>query len=120
MLFLLPGSEVVEELVDIASTDDFIVSSAPGGADAAALCELEPAFQAISQRQFVFDTPGQASLAKLCGNTLIATTIEALGELFSVAEKGGIANQRMLDMLSGTLFGCVCGLHMLHNCEVRI
>lgn len=68
---------------------------------------MEPAFQTISQRQFVFDTPAQASLAKLCGNALIAATIEGLGEVFAVAEKGGIANQRLLDMLTGTLFGWV-------------
>jgi 3-hydroxyisobutyrate dehydrogenase-like beta-hydroxyacid dehydrogenase len=50
------------------------------------------------------DAP-QASLAKLLGNFMIASTIEMLGETLTAAEKAGIEPRRMLELLTGTLFG---------------
>ena len=43
---------------------------------------------------------------KLCGNFLIATAIEAIGEALVLAEKNGIDRVRLADMLGQTLFAC--------------
>jgi 3-hydroxyisobutyrate dehydrogenase-like beta-hydroxyacid dehydrogenase len=62
-------------------------------------------FGAISQRVFYLGkTPSTASLVKLCGNFMILSAIEALGEAMALAEKGGIARQQLLEVLTGTLF----------------
>jgi 3-hydroxyisobutyrate dehydrogenase-like beta-hydroxyacid dehydrogenase len=44
-------------------------------------------------------------LAKLAGNFLIGATVEALGEALTLAEKGGLDPERLLAMLTSTLFG---------------
>jgi 3-hydroxyisobutyrate dehydrogenase-like beta-hydroxyacid dehydrogenase len=41
---------------------------------------------------------------KLCGNFMILAAIEALGEAMALAEKGGVAKQHLLEVLTGTLF----------------
>jgi 3-hydroxyisobutyrate dehydrogenase-like beta-hydroxyacid dehydrogenase len=64
-----------------------------------------PLFGAISQRVFYLGkTPSAASLVKLCGNFMILSAIEALGEAMALAEKGGIDRQQLLEVLTGTLF----------------
>jgi 3-hydroxyisobutyrate dehydrogenase-like beta-hydroxyacid dehydrogenase len=75
----------------------------PGG-ETEAVQAIGPALEAISQRSFAFDTPAQSALVKLCCNFFILTTIEAMGELFVLAEKGGVSNRRMLETLVGTVF----------------
>jgi len=64
-----------------------------------------PLFAAIGQGTFPMETAPQASVAKLAGNFMIAATIESLGEALTLAEKSGIDPQRLIDMLTGTLFG---------------
>jgi len=64
-----------------------------------------PLFSAISQRVFYLGkTPSAASLVKLCGNFMILSSIEALGEAMALAEKGGIDRQQLLEVMTGTLF----------------
>jgi 3-hydroxyisobutyrate dehydrogenase-like beta-hydroxyacid dehydrogenase len=64
-----------------------------------------PLFAVISQRVFYLgDTPSAASLVKLCGNFMILASIEAMGEAMALAEKGGVAKQKLLEVLTGTLF----------------
>jgi 3-hydroxyisobutyrate dehydrogenase-like beta-hydroxyacid dehydrogenase len=64
-----------------------------------------PLFGAISQRVFYLGkTPSAASLVKLCGNFMILSAIEALGEAMALAEKGGIERRQLLEVLTGTLF----------------
>jgi 3-hydroxyisobutyrate dehydrogenase-like beta-hydroxyacid dehydrogenase len=59
----------------------------------------------MSQRVFyVGEAPSAASLVKLCGNFMILSAIEALGEAMALAEKGGIAKKQLLEVLTGTLF----------------
>jgi 3-hydroxyisobutyrate dehydrogenase-like beta-hydroxyacid dehydrogenase len=47
----------------------------------------------------------QSALAKLCGNFMIAATLESVGEVLALGEKGGIAPEQLLALLTGTLFG---------------
>jgi 3-hydroxyisobutyrate dehydrogenase-like beta-hydroxyacid dehydrogenase len=43
-------------------------------------------------------------LVKLCGNFMILSAIEALAEALALGEKGGVPAQRLLEVLTGTLF----------------
>ncbi len=45
-----------------------------------------------------------ANTVKLCGNFLIASALEAIGESVSLAEKSGVDAKQMWDMFSKTLF----------------
>src|SRR5665647_137056 len=45
-----------------------------------------------------------ANTVKLCGNFLIASALEAIGESIALAEKSGVDAQQMWNMLSQTLF----------------
>ncbi|MEP6886128.1 MAG: NAD(P)-dependent oxidoreductase [Gammaproteobacteria bacterium] len=64
-----------------------------------------PLFDAISQRVFYLgETPSAASLVKLCGNFMVLSAIEALGEAMALAQKGGVAKTQLLEILTGTLF----------------
>ena len=67
----------------------------------------EPLFGAISQRVFyIGGTPSAANLVKLCGNFMILSAIESMGEALALAAKGGVAKQQLVDVLLGTLFDC--------------
>jgi 3-hydroxyisobutyrate dehydrogenase-like beta-hydroxyacid dehydrogenase len=64
-----------------------------------------PLLDAIGQRTFVVsDTPKAANLVKLSGNFLGAAVIESLGEALALIAKGGIHEQRYLEILTATLF----------------
>ncbi len=69
------------------------------------LARAAPAFAAIGQRVFqVGSTPSAANLVKLCGNFMILAAIEALGESFALAEKGGVEKATLLEVLTNSLF----------------
>ena len=64
-----------------------------------------PLFGVLSQRVFCLGaTPSAASLVKLCGNFMILSAIESLGEAMALADKGGVSRQQLLEVLTGTLF----------------
>jgi 3-hydroxyisobutyrate dehydrogenase-like beta-hydroxyacid dehydrogenase len=73
--------------------------------EAADIQLAEPLFRAVSQRVFqIGETPSAANLVKLCGNFMILSAIESMGEAMALAAKGGVAKQQLLDVLVGTLF----------------
>jgi 3-hydroxyisobutyrate dehydrogenase-like beta-hydroxyacid dehydrogenase len=76
----------------------------PGGAQAD-LERCAPIFAALGQGAFPLSSAPHASLTKLLGNFLIASTIEMLGESLVAAEKAGLPPSRFLDIMTGTLFG---------------
>jgi 3-hydroxyisobutyrate dehydrogenase-like beta-hydroxyacid dehydrogenase len=75
-----------------------------GGRDAD-IERVTPVLAAVGQGSFRMGDAPQASLAKLLGNFMIASTIEMLGEALAAAEKAGIEPARFLELLTGTLFG---------------
>lgn len=75
----------------------------PGG-PAETIAKATPVFAALGQGTFPFPDAEQAALAKLAGNFLIGAMIEALGEALALAEKGGLDPERLLALLTGTLF----------------
>ncbi len=75
------------------------------GGDPAHVQLATPLFDAISQKVFhVSEKPSAANLVKLCGNFMILSAIEALGEAMTLAEKGGVPKAKLLEVLTGTLF----------------
>lgn len=79
-----------------------IVAAGP----AEAIARAQPIFDAIGQKTFsVGDDPSAANLVKLCGNFMIMSAIEAMGEAMALAAKNGLDKQALFDVLTGTLFG---------------
>ena len=76
----------------------------PGGSPAD-VERCAPIFGALGQGTFPLGPAPHASLAKLLGNFMIASTIEMLGESLTTAEKAGLDPSRFLEMITGTLFG---------------
>ena len=52
------------------------------------------------------DAAEAANVAKLAGNFLIASSIEALAEALALAEGHGVDRRKVLDMLRSTIFDC--------------
>jgi len=75
------------------------------GGPAADVARVSPLLAAVGQGTFHLGDAPQASLAKLLGNFMIASTIKMLGETLVTAEKAGMEPRRVLDLLTGTLFG---------------
>jgi len=72
---------------------------------AAAKERVRPLLDAMGRAVFDFgEAPGAANVAKLCGNFLIASAIEAMAEAFAMAEKSGVDRNQVAAMLTKTLF----------------
>ncbi len=77
-----------------------IVAAGPSGAIEA----CRPIFTALADRLFVVgERPPAANLLKLCGNFMVASAIEALGEAMTLAQKGGLAPETLVDLLTEVL-----------------
>jgi 3-hydroxyisobutyrate dehydrogenase-like beta-hydroxyacid dehydrogenase len=71
-----------------------------------AIDAVEPALEAVGRQTFrIGDQPPTANLLKITGNFLIAATIESLGEAMALAHKGGVDRHKLLEVLTGSLFG---------------
>jgi 3-hydroxyisobutyrate dehydrogenase-like beta-hydroxyacid dehydrogenase len=72
--------------------------------DSHALDLADPLFHAIGQRVFrAGEKPSAANLVKLCGNFMILSAIESMAEAMTLAEKGGVPKDLLLDVLTGSL-----------------
>jgi 3-hydroxyisobutyrate dehydrogenase-like beta-hydroxyacid dehydrogenase len=75
------------------------------GGRQAALEKVRPLLQRLGQKLFVIgEDPGLANLMKLAANTLIATTLESMGEVLALLCKGGIDGRLAFDVLTNSLF----------------
>jgi 3-hydroxyisobutyrate dehydrogenase-like beta-hydroxyacid dehydrogenase len=107
------------EATHLAHRQHFLSAPVFGRPEAAAVAKLfvvaagnaadfqvaNPLLRVISQRVFYLgSTPATANLVKLCGNFMILSAVEALGEAMALAERGGVAKQQLLEVLTGTLF----------------
>lgn len=80
----------------------FVVTAGPG--QILSLCQ--PLFDQIGQRTFIVgERPSAANVVKLCGNFLIMSIIESLAEALTLADANGVPKARLLEVLTGTLFG---------------
>jgi len=53
------------------------------------------------------DDVGAANVVKLCGNFLIASSIESISESMALAEKHGVNREEVMTLLSSTIFDCL-------------
>jgi len=73
--------------------------------DAASLDKMQPAFAAFTARVVpVGEESEKANLFKICGNFMIASELEAIGEAFALLRKGGVDPALFHDVLGGRLF----------------
>jgi 3-hydroxyisobutyrate dehydrogenase-like beta-hydroxyacid dehydrogenase len=80
----------------------YIVVAGDPGAQEAAM----PLLKSLGQSIFVVaEKPEAANLAKLSGNFLSASVIEALGEALALVSHGGLDTAAYLDFLTSTMFG---------------
>ncbi|MGA7328168.1 MAG: NAD(P)-dependent oxidoreductase [Rhodomicrobium sp.] len=72
---------------------------------APALAKVTPLLERLGQRLFLLgDDAGSANLMKLAGNVLTALTLESMGEVFALLQKGGIDAHTAFQVLTGSLF----------------
>jgi 3-hydroxyisobutyrate dehydrogenase-like beta-hydroxyacid dehydrogenase len=50
---------------------------------------------------------GASNVVKLCGNFLIAASIESISEAMPLSEKHGVNRQEVMKMLSSSIFDCL-------------
>ena len=87
---------------DAAENKNLLVVTA-GRGDLIDRCR--PLFEAIGRQTFVVGSdPWQANVAKVCGNFMIGSVIEALGEAYATLRKAGVAPQSFLEIMN-SLFG---------------
>mmetsp|Transcript_12492 Transcript_12492/g.24823 ORF Transcript_12492/g.24823 Transcript_12492/m.24823 type:complete len:338 (+) Transcript_12492:66-1079(+) len=73
-----------------------------------ALSEARTLMEPSNGKVFEFgNDPGAGNVTKLCGNFLIATTIESLAESLALAEANGVDRVAVKDMLTSTIFDCL-------------
>lgn len=63
-------------------------------------------FAAVAQQAFWIGThPPDANLIKLSGNFTIMAAVDAMAEAMTLVEKGSVTPSKLLEVLTGTLFG---------------
>lgn len=73
--------------------------------DASAIDKLQPAFDLMGQRTWRVGTdPAQAHIMKICGNLMIAASIEMMGEAFALCEKGNADPKIFSELMTSTIF----------------
>ena len=78
-----------------------VVAAGPGEQ----ITRCRPIFEAIGRQTFVVGAePWQANVAKVCGNFMIISVIEALGEAYATLRKAGVAPEQFLEIMNA-LFG---------------
>ena len=78
------------------------------GGEAGAIAMARPLLEANANGIFEFgDDPGAGNVVKICGNYMIASTIQTCAEALSLAEKSGLDRQAVMRMLNTTIFDCL-------------
>jgi 3-hydroxyisobutyrate dehydrogenase-like beta-hydroxyacid dehydrogenase len=86
---------------DAAETKNLLVVAA-GPAEHVERCR--PLFDAIGRQTFVIGSePWQANVAKLCGNFMVISALESLGEAYAALRKSGIAPEAFLEIMNSLL-----------------
>jgi 3-hydroxyisobutyrate dehydrogenase-like beta-hydroxyacid dehydrogenase len=87
---------------EMAESKNLIVAAA-GPAELIDRCR--PLFDAIGRQTFVVGAePWQANVAKVCGNFMVISMIEAFGEAYATLRKAGVAPHVFLEIMN-TLIG---------------
>jgi 3-hydroxyisobutyrate dehydrogenase-like beta-hydroxyacid dehydrogenase len=71
-----------------------------------------PLFDAIGRQTFVIGTePWQANVAKVCGNFMVISMIESLGEVFATLRKAGVAPESFLEIINSLMASPILALY---------
>jgi 3-hydroxyisobutyrate dehydrogenase-like beta-hydroxyacid dehydrogenase len=73
-----------------------------GGA-AEALKRVEPVFGAIAKRWFHLGPAGAGQTVKLAMNLLLALEVDALAEALALAQAGGVAGERLVEVMQSSM-----------------
>jgi 3-hydroxyisobutyrate dehydrogenase-like beta-hydroxyacid dehydrogenase len=66
---------------------------------------VRPVLEAMGQGVLVAgEEPAAANVVKLAGNFFIASQVEALGEMFGMAERAGVPREQLLSIFKASLF----------------
>jgi 3-hydroxyisobutyrate dehydrogenase-like beta-hydroxyacid dehydrogenase len=80
----------------------FVVAAGPQ----AAMRACREVLDLVGQRTFVVgDKASEANVVKLCGNFMIMAVVESLAEAMTLAGAHGVAKDKLLEVLTGSLFG---------------
>jgi 3-hydroxyisobutyrate dehydrogenase-like beta-hydroxyacid dehydrogenase len=74
------------------------------GGEQAALGTMQPVFDKIGARTVPLGEAWQANLFKICGNFMIASELQSIGEAFALLRKGGVDPAIFHDVMAGRLF----------------
>jgi 3-hydroxyisobutyrate dehydrogenase-like beta-hydroxyacid dehydrogenase len=74
------------------------------GGEQAALATMQPVFDKIGARTVPLGEAWQANLFKICGNFMIASELQSIGEAFALLRKGGVDPAIFHDVMAGRLF----------------
>jgi 3-hydroxyisobutyrate dehydrogenase-like beta-hydroxyacid dehydrogenase len=86
---------------DAAESKNLVVMVA-GPAELTERCR--PLFDAIGRQTFIVgEEPWQANVAKVCGNFMVISAIEALGESFATLRKAGVDPEIFLEVMHSLL-----------------
>jgi 3-hydroxyisobutyrate dehydrogenase-like beta-hydroxyacid dehydrogenase len=86
---------------EMAESKNLVVVAA-GPAELIERCR--PLFDAIGRQTFVVgDEPWQANVAKVCGNFMVISMIEAFGEAYATLRKAGVAPLSFLEIMNALL-----------------
>ena len=87
-----------------------LVVVAAGPAELVDRCR--PLFEAIGRQTFVIgNEPWQANVAKLCGNFMVISMIESLGEAFATLRKAGVAPEAFLEIINSLMASPILALY---------
>jgi len=91
----------------------FVLAAGPR----APLERIRPLLERLGQRLFVIgEDAGSANLVKLAANVLTATTLQCMGEVLALLQKGGVEGHLTFDVLTNSLFDS--GVHKTYGAKI--
>ena len=91
----------------------FVLAAGPR----APLERIRPLLERLGQRLFVIgEDAGSANLVKLAANVLTATTLQCMGEVLALLQKGGVDGHLAFDVLTNSLFDS--GVHKTYGAKI--
>jgi 3-hydroxyisobutyrate dehydrogenase-like beta-hydroxyacid dehydrogenase len=71
-----------------------------------------PLFDAVGRQTFVIGAePWQANVAKVCGNFMVISMIESLGEAYATLRKAGVAPEAFLEIINSLMASPILALY---------
>ncbi len=82
------------------------------GGPAELVDRCRPLFDAIGRKTFVIGSePWQANVAKVCGNFMVISMIESLGEAYATLRKAGVAPEAFLEIINTLMASPILALY---------